>query len=120
MSDITNEYTFYVIRCNDESILNCYYGSTTMFRRRRDNHKSVINNVNDVQHNHPKYLFIRDHGGWDNWTMFIHYTEVCNKRDAHIIERQFIKDDVNATLNFECPILFDGRCNACRYLSGIS
>ena len=59
----------YKLSCKDKSITEIYIGSTTHFINRKHNHKSSCNYSNGKEYNHPKYKFIRENGGWDNWEM---------------------------------------------------
>lgn len=44
-----------------------YIGSTTKYEKRKINHKSRYNNINDDQYNTYLYKYIRDNGGYDVW-----------------------------------------------------
>jgi len=46
-----------------------YYGSTENFTNRKSQHKSACNNPNDTNHNYKIYNFIRQNGGWGEWSM---------------------------------------------------
>ena len=59
----------YKIVCNDLTITESYVGSTTDFRRRKSQHKSSCNTINNSKYNQKNYIFIRENGGWENWTM---------------------------------------------------
>ena len=54
---------------NDLENKNVYIGSTINFYNRYSDHKSSCNNENNVRYNKPKYQYIRENGGWDNWEM---------------------------------------------------
>ena len=93
----------YKITCKDDSITEYYVGSTNDINNRRYDHKSCCNNPNNRKHNQYKYQFIRENGGWDNFTLkkikTVHYddkTELLNK------ERQWV-ERLGATLNKEIP-----------------
>jgi hypothetical protein len=94
---------FYKIVCNDLNITECYVGHTTNFIKRKYNHHRSC--INDKVHNHnqPIYIFIRNNGGWDNWTMIMIDEISCeNSLQACKIERKFI-EDLKASLNIRIP-----------------
>ena len=79
---------FYKIVCNDLSITECYVGHTTDFRSRKSNHKSDCNNENGKSYNFRIYQFIREQGGWSNWSMvLIEQISCANSLDALKRER---------------------------------
>ena len=93
----------YKICCNDTSINDIYVGSTCNFRRRKTQHKSHCHNQNAKEYNLKVYEFIRDHGGWENWSMvMIHEEAVENKLQKGKLERQFI-DELKPSLNINIP-----------------
>lgn len=60
----------YMLRHKDDVELeNIYIGSTTNFRGRKYEHKSSCNNQNYNHYNQPKYQYIRDNDGWNEWRM---------------------------------------------------
>ena len=76
--DINNEYV--------------YIGSTSNFAKRKDSHKSSCTNSTSQSYNNPKYTYIRDNGGWDNWVMVEIEKFPCNdKREAETRERYWIE-----------------------------
>jgi membrane protein involved in colicin uptake len=81
--DFTREMVFYLIKCNDESVADCYCGSTFDFLRRKAQHKTVCNNENSKHHNLKIYQGIRDNGGWSNFSMTM-------------IDRKIVKDKLEA------------------------
>jgi hypothetical protein len=97
----------YKIVCNDLQIKSVYVGHTTNFRQRKSGHKSKCNNENGNSYNSNKYKFIRENGGWKNWSM----VEVCkypctDKREAEAEERRHY-ENLNADLNTYRPIISD-------------
>jgi len=89
----------YKICCKDTSITDIYIGSTCNFYRRKAQHKHDCNN--DCNYN--VYQFIREHGGWDNWTMvMVHEASVENKLQKEKLERQFI-EEMKPSLNAILP-----------------
>lgn len=100
---------FYKIKkicCNDLSITDCCVGHTTNFRIRKNAHKSVCNNKNDKEHNNNVYKFVREHGGWENWSIIevdgscSDFVDAC-KHERHLME------SLNATLNQLLPTRTD-------------
>ena len=71
---------------------NVYVGSTTDFKRRKHAHKTCCNNPDSKEFNTPKYQFIRDNGGWNEWSMIEIEKYPCNdKREAEARERYWIE-----------------------------
>ena len=93
----------YKIVCNDLSITDCYVGHTTEFTKRKSSHKSHCNNENDRYYNFNIYKFIRDNGGWDNWSMIeIEKCPCIDGNEARARERHWY-EQLNATLNIQTP-----------------
>jgi hypothetical protein len=93
----------YKIVSNDLNIKEVYVGSTVNFTRRKHAHKIVCNDVNSKEYNEKKYQFIREHGGFDNWSMYEVEKYPCkDKNEAHARERFWI-ESFNATLNTSIP-----------------
>ena len=89
----------YKLCCNDTNIKDIYVGSTTNFIRRKCNHKSACNNVNKKSYNYYVYKFIRDNGGWCNWSMvLVREYNATNKMKLARKERKYI-EKLGATLN---------------------
>jgi hypothetical protein len=59
----------YKLCCLDVNVKDIYIGSSTNFKERRKGHKKRCNNEKQKSYNIYVYKFIRDNGGWDNWTM---------------------------------------------------
>ncbi|MFY7728683.1 MAG: GIY-YIG nuclease family protein [Flavobacterium sp.] len=78
----------YTLSCNDESIHDVYVGHTTNYSQRKYQHK-----ICSQKNTSTLYQFIRQHGGWENWTM----TEIAKydcknmadakRREAHHIQQ---------------------------------
>jgi len=84
----------YKIECNDTKIKECYIGSTVDFAMRGRRHKH-----NCKRSNSKVYKFIRENGGWKNWSMKSIINYPCNsKSELHIKEQEIIKSYHN-TLN---------------------
>ena len=79
----------YKLCCKDPSITDIYIGHTTNFTQRKNQHKNLTNNVDC---NRYVYDFIRNHGGWDNWTMIqIENISCKDKREAESVEQYWIE-----------------------------
>ena len=88
----TQEISFYKFVCKNPDILFSYVGHTVSFRHRKSGHKSRCLNPNDKGHNLPLYIFMREHGGFENWNMIEIHTQICkNKRDAERIETELME-----------------------------
>ena len=86
----------YKIVCNDLRVKETYYGSTTNFNQRVKQHKRTCNNINDKGYNEPKYKFIRENGGWSEWSMILIKDFPCNsKRELEREERYEMEKDDN-------------------------
>jgi ubiquitin len=88
-------YYIYKIICNDVSITDFYIGSTTCFRRRKNEHKSRYNKL----HNNKIYQIIRDNGGWDNWRMVIIEEIIDTTLIQARIREEYYRVEFGATLN---------------------
>lgn len=91
--------SFYRFCCKDLNITSCYVGHTINFVKRRSEHKSCCNNLNDKAYNYKIYQTIRANGGWGNWTMIEIENKLCSsKRDAEKYE-QTLTEELDADLN---------------------
>jgi hypothetical protein len=92
----------YKLCCNDPTITDIYVGHTTNWTNRKGCHKQRCNNENS-KYNFYVYQFIREHGGWTNWTMVLIEEIKCNnKLEACKVERNYI-ELLGATLNINVP-----------------
>ena len=90
---------FYRIVCNDLNIKDCYVGHTTNFIKRKQQHKQHCNNENLKDSDFKIYKFIRENGGWMNWSMIMIEQISCeNFNEASKLERKFL-EEYNGTLN---------------------
>lgn len=93
----------YKIVCDDLNVLDLYIGSTTDFRKRKNQHKSVCNNVNDKGYNLKVYQMIRENGGWENWSMIeIEKFSCLNGNEARARERHWL-EALSANMNIRVP-----------------
>tara|TARA_R100000935_G_scaffold46807_1_gene70447 strand:+ start:1221 stop:1718 length:498 start_codon:yes stop_codon:yes gene_type:complete len=95
----------YKIVCDDLTIKSLYVGHTTNWIKRKSAHKCNCNNEKRKAYNSKKYTFIRENGGWENWSMI----EICkypcsDKREAEAEERRHY-EILNADLNDIRPLI---------------
>jgi len=97
------EGNIYKLCCNDTSIKDEYIGSTCNFTQRKYRHKSATYNENGFEFNKRVYKFIRENGGWNNWSMILLEEVSCeNKKQLNKIEREWI-EKLKPTLNCCIP-----------------
>jgi hypothetical protein len=95
----------YKITCNNLAIKELYVGHTIDFIQRKKSHShcSVLGQC-------KLYKFIRDNGGWENWTMsIIHFFTCTNLYEAKQKEQEYF-ELLHATLNSVEPI---PKCKPC-------
>lgn len=93
----------YKLCCKDPTVTDVYVGHTTDFTCRKNHHKTRCNNPSDAQYHYKVYQFIRNHGGWENWSMVeIERLECIDKNDAEKNERKHF-ELLCATLNTYVP-----------------
>ncbi len=84
----------YKIQHNDKLEL-LYIGHTTNFDTRKYQHKRSARNETGAI-----YELIREHGGWDSFTMSPIKQVSCQNRIDALIEEQKCIDELGATLNY--------------------
>ena len=94
----------YKLCCDDPEITDIYVGSTCNFKVRKWKHKSDCTNENSKGYNSYVYQFIREHGGWDAWSMILvkKYPHVVDNQELLMKERIWITK-LKATLNKQTP-----------------
>lgn len=90
----------YKIYCKDETITDCYVGSTDNFDRRCGEHIKRCNNQNSKEYNKKVYKYIRDHGGFDNF--IIEPIIECDESNRYEAEVHYFLQ-LNAKLNTYWP-----------------
>jgi hypothetical protein len=95
----------YKIVCKDPAITDCYNGSCVSFKDRKRRHKSACNNPNADNYNYKVYRFIREHGGWDNWTMVQLELSSCKNKQELVLRERYWFDILKPTLNSNSPTL---------------
>jgi len=100
---MANTGYIYKLCCNDVTVTDIYIGSTKNHYRRKNVHKTSCNKLNGSHYNLYVYRFIRENGGWDNWSFIILDTVQYNqKHELHLKEREYI-ETLGATLNRNIP-----------------
>jgi hypothetical protein len=91
---------FYIYRIQDNNDSEQFYiGSTTNISRRKSHHKKNVRNKVGKLYWTRLYQYIRDHGGWDNFTMTkTHEIDIENLIQGHGFEQSII-DQFNPPLN---------------------
>jgi hypothetical protein len=93
----------YKICCKEPNIKDIYVGHTTNFIKRKNQHKGLCNNLDSNNSNPYVYQFIRNHGGWENWSMIqIEEYNLKNRREAEAKEHYWI-EQLSSTLNSNNP-----------------
>jgi len=93
----------YRIVCKNPEIKECYVGSTTDVKSRKQNHKHYCNNETSKKYNFNVYNFIRSNGNWENFSMLeIERYNAIDKPDQAKRERHWL-EFYNATLNSQVP-----------------
>lgn len=90
----------YKLCCKNPEITNIYIGHTTNFIQRKHQHKICANNNECCIY---VYEFIRDHGGWDNWSMIQIATFNCNNKCEALMIERFWVEHFAASLNTNMP-----------------
>lgn len=88
----------YRLKCRDENVKECYVGHTTNYRGRINAHRQSSRNKN-----YKVYQFIRDTGGWENWTSeILERGSYEDGNEARQRERHWY-ETLGATLNTTYP-----------------
>lgn len=95
----------YKIVCNDINVTDVYVGHTTNFINRKKWHKKSCNNTKDKCYNLKLYQYIRENGGWDNFSMVIVEEYPCNNLEEARHKERYWYETLNAKLNVLCPII---------------
>jgi len=89
----------YKLCCKDTLITDIYVGHTKNFTQRKNTHKFSCCDETNPNFNRYVYKFIRQTGGWENWSMIQIEERNCeNKREAESTE-QYWMERLGATLN---------------------
>jgi hypothetical protein len=93
----------YKIVCNDPAITDCYNGSCVSLKDRKKTHKKSYTNPNSDGHNFKVYRFIRENGGWSNWTFIQLELYPCNSKPELVLRERYWFDLLKPTLNTYSP-----------------
>ena len=89
----------YKFVCNDIFVINIYVGSSVNWVKRKANHKYACNNEFNKEYSKYLYQFIRQNGGWSNWSMIKICDFPCDsKLELESEERKYmelLKADLN-------------------------
>lgn len=97
--DPMNMHWFYKIFCKDPSVTKSYIGRTTNIKGRIGCHKTK-SKLSDQS----LYSFIRENGGWDNFSVDVLHKCVCDDKTATFLEYSLIKMNTD-TLNSQLPCI---------------
>ena len=98
-----SKVVFYKIVSNDLDIRECYVGSSTNFTKRKYQHKMSCTNPRDHNYNYKLYQFIREHGGWENFSIVpLEEVSCSGKLEVLRKEREHFENE-SATLNMSVP-----------------
>jgi hypothetical protein len=93
----------YKLVCNDVEVTELYVGSTTNFRNRKNGHKSKCHNSNSSEHYFKVYQFIRNNGGFKNWSMIVIEKYPCDDKLEGKQRKRYFIEKLHATLNKQIP-----------------
>ena len=93
----------YKIVCNDLNIEDVYVGHTTNFTKRKCHHKSNSTNQNGKKYELKLYKSIREHGGFENWSMIEIEKYPCNDLQEASKKERYYFELLNARLNMVNP-----------------
>ena len=97
-------FCVYRIYCRDPDVIETYIGGTTDLVRRKSNHKMACSRPEHPQYNFRVYEFIREQGGWTNWSLEKIEGFPCQTRDqAREREQHWIGQESTPSLNTRRP-----------------
>jgi hypothetical protein len=95
----------YKIVCNDLEKTEVYVGTTTDFIGRKSKHKRVCKTETIQGHNCKLYQYIRENGGWENFSMIEIEKYPCNDGNEARAKERYWFETLNAKLNTQCPTI---------------
>jgi hypothetical protein len=100
----------YRICCNDLAITDEYVGSTTDFVKRKYQHKTTCNRKYTGKKNDSRnlkiYVFIRNNGGWDNFSMIEIETFPCQSSNEATARERYWYEQLNCSnMNMVRPMI---------------
>jgi CDGSH-type Zn-finger protein len=94
----------YKIVCDDLNITDTYVGSTTNFANRKSSHKKNCTNEKSNNHHLKVYKFIRENGGFSNWSMIEIEKYPCDDVNEATKRERFYYEQLNSSLNTQIPL----------------
>jgi hypothetical protein len=94
-----NESRIYKIYCTLATINEFYIGSSARFEERSKLHKSDCTNINSPRYSYKLYNYIRNNGGWNNFTVEVLEKYPCKNRTELNIREEWWKQQQQPTLN---------------------
>ena len=107
----------YRICCNDPEVKETYVGSTTNLTKRRQLHKYSCNNPKTKEYATSKYVFIRAHGGFAEWSVILVEAyaatdhEDARRRERHWMEYYTAKLNMIKPYVSKCEVKQSVRAN---------
>ena len=89
----------YKLVCLDTTYPEVYVGSTTCFKQRKYDHKSKCYNEKHREYNYKIYQYIREHGGFENFTMIEIEKFPCENSRQLEAREEYWRKELKATLN---------------------
>ena len=93
----------YKIVCDDLSITDMYIGSTTNFTNRKRHHKEACIYEKDKHYRYKVYEFIRNNGGWENWSMIEIEKFSCKDKNELFARERHFYESLKPSLNMRFP-----------------
>jgi len=93
----------YKIVCKDTNITESYVGHTTNLIKRKGSHQSTCNNPKSPKYNLYVYQFIRNNGGFTNWSILVVEKYPCVEKIEALVRERYWLEQLQATLNRSIP-----------------
>ena len=97
--DYSKTIIYKLVHKEDNDNVNIYIGSTTDFRKRKNNHKRGCTKENNKEYDLKKNQYIRVNGGWDNWIMVEVEKFPCNDGNEARAREEHWRSHFNSQLN---------------------
>jgi hypothetical protein len=106
--DYSKTIIYKLVHKDDYDNVNIYVGSTTDFKKRKSDHKTVCCNEKSKEYNLKKNQYIRDNGGWVEWLMVEIEKYPCNDGNEARAREEYWRCYFNSTLNSKRAYRTDG------------
>ena len=93
----------YKLVCNDLNIKDIYIGHTTNWIKRKQSHKERCTCPNSKKYHLKVYQIMRDHGGWENWSMIEIEKYPCNDQQEATKRERYWFETLSANMNILNP-----------------